>query len=124
MNNECLFCKIVKKEESSKILYEDKDVLVMLDAFPDVEGHTLVIPKKHFTDIYEIPKEELDKMFDVGKEIGEKLMTKLNKKSVTFLINYGDDQAIKHIHLHLLPDYLKRVKNKSREEVFEILTKE
>ena len=45
MKDDCLFCKIVRKEIPSKILYEDDDILVMLDAFPDTDGHTLVIPR-------------------------------------------------------------------------------
>ena len=67
MKDDCLFCKIVRKEIPSKILYEDDDILVMLDAFPDTDGHTLVIPKEHFEDIYEIPNEVLIKMISIDK---------------------------------------------------------
>ena len=67
MKDDCLFCKIVRGEVPSLKLYEDEDVLVMLDAYPDTDGHTLVIPKKHYVDIYEVPKEMLQKMIDTGK---------------------------------------------------------
>ena len=63
MNDNCLFCKIARKEVPAKILYEDDDILVMLDAFPDTDGHTLIIPKKHYDDIYEVPNDILIKMF-------------------------------------------------------------
>ena len=59
MKDDCLFCKIVRKEIPSKILYEDDDILIMLDAYPNTDGHTLVIPKKHYEDIYETPEDEL-----------------------------------------------------------------
>ena len=108
MKDDCLFCKIVRKEVPSKILYEDDDILVMLDAFPDTDGHTLVISKKHFEDIYEVPDELLIKMISVGKKFTKELMFKLDKSASTFLINYGDSQAIKHIHLHLLPDFMHK----------------
>lgn len=124
MHKDCLFCKIVKGEVPGKILYEDDSTLVFLDAYPDTDGHTLVIPKKHYEDIYEIPSNELMNLFEVGKKIGKKLTLKLDKSSLTFLINYGDAQAIKHIHLHLLPDFGKRTHNLSNDEVLEIMNKE
>ncbi len=124
MKDDCLFCKIVRKEVPSLILYEDDDILVMLDAYPDVSGHTLVIPKKHYEDIYEVPDEVLLKMFKQGKTQTKRLMDKLDKKASTFLINYGDAQVIKHIHLHLLPNFNHKKNNLSRTEVFDLLNKE
>ena len=96
--NDCLFCKIIKGEIPSKKLYEDDDILVFMDAFPNVEGHTLVIPKKHYSDIFEVDDETLCKMFKIARIESKDLMSKLNKASSTFLFNYGEDQAIKHIH--------------------------
>ena len=121
MNDNCLFCKIVRKEVPAKILYEDDDILVMLDAFPDTDGHTLVISKKHFEDIYEVPDELLIKMISVGKKFTKELMFKLDKSASTFLINYGDSQAIKHIHLHLLPDFMHKTHNLDKDEVYNLL---
>ena len=121
MKDDCLFCKIVRKEVPSKILYEDDDILVILDAFPDTDGHTLIIPKKHFEDIYEISDEILIKMFKKAKELTKDLMFKLDKSALTFLINYGDSQAIKHIHLHLLPDFMHKTHNLDKDEVYNLL---
>lgn len=121
MKDDCLFCKIVKKEVPAHILYEDEDILVFLDAYPNVEGHTLVIPKKHYEDIYEVTDEVLCKMYKVGKDITKNLMNKLDKNALTFLINYGEAQAIKHIHLHLMPEFGKCQMKLSKEEVFDIL---
>ncbi len=124
MKDDCLFCKIINREVPGNILYEDDDCLVFLDAYPDSEGHTLVIPTKHYEDIYEVPEEVLVKMFKVGKKIATKLMTKLDKSALTFLINYGDAQVIKHIHLHLIPNFGKKEHNLSKEEVYKILNEE
>ena len=52
------------------------------------------------------------------------LLSKLNATSMTFTVNYGDAQAVKHFHLHLLPNYSIKDKEKSVDEVYEILTKE
>lgn len=124
MKDNCLFCKIIRKEMDAKIIYEDDDILVMLDAFPDTDGHTLVIPKKHYEDVFEVSDEVLCKMFKVARIETNNLMSKLNKNALTFLFNYGDAQAIKHIHLHLLPDYMHKTHNLNKEEVYDILTKE
>lgn len=124
MKDDCLFCKIIKKEADSKILYEDEDVMVLLDAYPDTDGHTLVIPKKHYEDIYSIDPETLIKLIDVGKKYAKELMEKLDKKSLTFLINYGDDQVIKHLHLHLLPNFNNKEHNFSKEDIYNKLMKE
>ncbi len=124
MKDECLFCKIIRKEIPGRIIYEDESIFVFMDAYPEVDGHTLVIPKKHYEDIYEVPEDVLNNMFKVGKDIANKVINKLDRDSLTFLINYGNDQKVKHIHLHLLPNFSKRKKEKSLDEVYEILTKE
>ncbi len=101
----CIFCKIAKKELESKVIFEDDLVMVIMDNNPIVNGHTLIIPKKHYTDYMELDSEITTHIFSVAKEIGKKLMDKLDAKSVTLLVNYGEDQKVKHFHLHLLPDF-------------------
>lgn len=124
MEKDCLFCKIANKEAESFILYEDDDLMVILDAYPDADGHTLIIPKKHYKDIYEIPDELLLKIFNKAKELTHKLMKNLGKDAVTYVINYGDAQAIKHFHLHLIPNYIKKEHNLSKEDVYKILNED
>ncbi len=124
MKDDCLFCKIANKEIEAKILYEDEYLMVILDAYPDTDGHTLVIPKKHYEDIYSIDPEMFLKIFTTGKEKAQTLMNKLNKNSLTFLINYGDAQAIKHFHLHLLPDFMHKEHKYSKEEIYDKLMKD
>lgn len=121
MKDDCLFCKISRKEIDSLCLYEDDDVMVILDAYPDCDGHTLVIPKKHYESVLEVDGQTLAKMFDAAKKFINPLMTKLDKKSMALLINYGDAQVIKHIHLHLLPNFKKDKPKLSREEVYKIM---
>ena len=118
---DCIFCKIINKEIPSKVIYEDDLVLAMLDISPVNNGHTLLIPKKHYTDIMEAD-DILNYMFKVAKDLTPKLMTKLHAKSLTYLINYGEDQKVKHLHLHLIPDYLSHEKDiKPTEDIYEIL---
>lgn len=124
MKEDCLFCKIARKEVPSKILYEDDELMVILDAYPSTDGHTLVIPKKHYEDVYELTDDIQVKLMATGKKWANVLMQKLNKDALTFLFNYGEAQAIKHVHLHLLPDFMNIKKTLTPDETYEILTKE
>lgn len=117
----CIFCKILKGEIPSKKLYEDDKVIVIMDINPVVDGHVLVIPKKHIEDYIEMDNELLTHIYQVAKDLGPKIMNKLDAKALTLCINYGDSQAIKHFHLHLLPDYTVKEKEKDVEEVYNIL---
>ncbi len=120
---DCLFCKIINKTIESKILYEDELIIIILDAYPDADGHTLIIPKKHYNNFLDLPDDLLLHINKYAKIYGKLLMEKLNKTSLTILNNYGDAQFIKHYHLHLLPNYKEKTTLNS-DEVYSILTKE
>ena len=120
----CIFCKIMNGEIPSKKIYEDDVVFVIMDINPVVDGHVLVIPKVHRTDYTELTKEEVCHIYDVANKLTPMLLEKLNATSMTFTVNYGDAQMVKHFHLHLLPNYNIKDKEKSVDEVYEILTKE
>lgn len=118
---DCIFCKIIKGEIPSKKIYEDDKVIVIMDINPSVDGHVLVIPKKHVQDYLEMDNELLTHIYGVAKLLGPKLMNKLDVKSLSLCINYGDSQVVKHFHLHLLPNYHIKEKERSIEEVYNIL---
>lgn len=67
------FCKIVRGDIPSLKLYEDDKILVILDRFPSSIGHTLVIPKTHAEDIYEMTKEEYGSAMEITSEFAKKL---------------------------------------------------
>ena len=100
---DCIFCKIISKEVPAKILYEDEYSISFLDAFPVAKGHTLVIPKKHFAKIQDMPPDLNQKLFDSV----HKMITKIDAVigSTLVLIHNGKDsgQEIMHVHVHLIP---------------------
>ncbi len=118
---ECIFCKIINNEIPSKKLYEDDKVIAIMDVNPVVDGHVLIIPKKHVTDFTELDDELLHHIHEVAKELSSKLMNKLDSKALTLAVNYGESQVVKHFHLHLLPNYNKKEKTMEIEKVYEIL---
>ena len=117
----CIFCKIVKGEIPSKKIYDDDNNIAFLDINPNVDGHTLIIPKKHYEDFTKLDNESILEMYSLGKKLTSSLMKKLNAKAMTFTMNYGDSQEVKHVHLHLLPDFRIKDKNKTVDEVYEII---
>ena len=119
--NDCIFCKILKGEIPSKKLYEDDKVIVIMDVNPKVDGHSLIIPKEHVVDFMEVSDELLTHIYKVAREMSNKLMTKLDANAITLGINYGDSQMVKHLHMHLLPNFEIKEASMSVDEVYNIL---
>ena len=59
MNDDCIFCKIIKGEIPSFTLYEDEEIKVFMDVSPASKGHSLYIPKEHFSSISDVPEEKI-----------------------------------------------------------------
>lgn len=120
---DCLFCNIIKGEQASYTLYEDDDLKVIMDAFPNSPGHTLIIPKEHYKDLDDIDIELLTKILKKAKDIKKLLETKLNPESIILVQNNGEAEKIKHFHLHLIPTY-NIVPDKTVEEMYKLITEE
>ena len=103
----CLFCKIANNEIPSYKLYEDDYVLAFLDLSQVSKGHTLVIPKKHYANYLECGEEELCRVNQVAKKIGNDLMKKLNCSGMNILSNINEvaGQSVFHFHIHVIPRY-------------------
>ena len=106
MNDECLFCKIVKGEIPSNTLYEDEEILVFLDIYPIARGHALFIPKKHISDAYELNDENMGFIMKLPK-IVKKLKEVTGATGINIMQSSGEDagQVVFHIHFHLIPRY-------------------
>jgi histidine triad (HIT) family protein len=102
---DCLFCKIIRGEIPSYKIYEDEDVLAFLDIHPAAEGHTLVIPKKHYTDIFEMDSGTIEKIAAVAKIVAQKMKDNLNVSAVNLYHASGTaaEQTVFHAHLHIIP---------------------
>lgn len=105
MEDNCLFCKIIKKEVSADIVYEDDYVIAFKDLYPVAAIHILVIPKIHIESINEINEENakyISNIFLVIKKIAKEL--KINETGYRVISNCGKDggQIINHLHYHLL----------------------
>ncbi|WP_338955528.1 HIT family protein [Spiroplasma endosymbiont of Polydrusus cervinus] len=105
----CLFCDIIAQKTPSKQIYENDLVYAFLDAFPNSDGHTLVIPKKHF-EYYSVTDDEyLAEVAKVGKLITQKMYQALKPAGINYLSNEKSEafQKVFHYHLHIIPKYQK-----------------
>jgi histidine triad (HIT) family protein len=95
----------VRGEIPSFKVYEDDKVLAFADINPISEGHTLLIPKKHAENIWEIPAEYLSAIHVASKKVAEAIRQTLNPNGVAALqLNgRGVNQVVMHYHLHLIP---------------------
>jgi histidine triad (HIT) family protein len=102
---DCIFCKIVKGEIPCFKVYEDDRVLAFLDINPIAEGHTLIIPKKHAENLWEIPGEDLSAIHLASQKIIQAIRETLDPTGVAVLqLNgRGVNQVVMHYHLHLMP---------------------
>ena len=125
---DCIFCKIVYGEIPSYTIYENEAVKAFLDIQPISEGHALIIPKKHYSNLYEMDEEILKKIEKASQEVGKLLKEKLNCQGITRIQNNEYGQEVKHYHMHIIPRYegdgivIKHEKNNTT-EVEDILKK-
>lgn len=100
-----IFCKIINGDIPSYTIFEDEVVKVILDVSPRSNGHSLIIPKKHYQDLFDIDNEMLIHIMDVARNIAKVLEEKLGCSGVTLEQNNGIAQEVKHFHLHVIPKY-------------------
>ncbi|ADC31258.1 histidine triad (HIT) hydrolase-like protein [Mycoplasmoides gallisepticum str. F] len=104
----CVFCKIINNEIQAHVVAQNHLAIAFLDAFPVSNGHTLVIPKKHYQDFSHTPKEEMHAVTDLAQEVVKLLdRSDLNVHGYNYLSNQASiaGQEVFHFHLHIIPKY-------------------
>lgn len=106
-DDSCIFCRIVHKQAPASIIYENKTVLSFLDIRPLNIGHTLVIPKSHYIDIFDIPEKELAKIYKISKQISIAVKKATNADGISLIQQNGKaaGQDIFHLHVHVIPRF-------------------
>lgn len=101
----CIFCKIAKKELESNIVYESESIIAFLDIDPISEGHILIMPKEHYLDIEELPKNILNEILELSQRMVKALKELYNPNGYSIMQNGGEFNDIGHFHLHIFPRY-------------------
>jgi histidine triad (HIT) family protein len=102
---DCIFCKIVRGEAPSWKVYENAHVYAFLDIHPISEYHTLVIPKAHSENIFDVPEKDVLEVMAAVREIARLYKTKLGIQNVQIINSSGREaqQDVFHIHFHIVP---------------------
>ncbi|MCX6717008.1 MAG: HIT domain-containing protein [Candidatus Taylorbacteria bacterium] len=95
----CIFCKIIKKEVPANVIFEDENFLALLDIRPISPGHTLVIPKKHYRWVWDVPN--VGEYFEVAKKIALAQKKAFNVEQIQAKV-VGEE--VPHAHIWLIPD--------------------
>lgn len=105
--SECIFCKIIDGSIPSAKIYEDEHVFAFMDIMPLTKGHTLVIPKNHKENVYDLSEEEASNLFKVVPKIATALKESFGPVGMNLLNNNGAPagQSVFHFHLHFIPRY-------------------
>ena len=106
-DDNCIFCKIAAGEIPSQTIYEDDDFRAILDLGPATKGHTLILPKEHAANLFELSDETAAKLTPLAKKLGKQLVEKLGADGLNVIQNNGEvaGQTVMHYHLHLIPRY-------------------
>ncbi|SRR3989344_2186624 len=110
---DCIFCKIVKGEIPCYKTYEDDDFLGFLDIRPLTKGNSLIIPKKHFRWVYDVP--HFGTYFEVAKKVGVSTQKAFGADWICFL-TLGLE--VPHAHIRVIPRY----KNDLHAEIIDLKT--
>lgn len=103
----CIFCKLANGEIPTTTLYEDDDFRVILDMGPAAKGHSLILPKSHAANIYEIDEALAGKAMVLAKRMASRMVPALKADGINIVQNNGEvaGQTVFHFHMHLIPRY-------------------
>ena len=103
----CIFCKIIKGELSAEKVYEDKETFAFLDIRPNNVGHTLVVPKEHYENIYSTPDNVLCAVIKTVKRIAVAVKKGTGADGINIVSNNERPagQIIFHTHFHVVPRF-------------------
>jgi len=102
---DCIFCKIIRGEAPSHKVYEDEGAMAFLDAFPLAEGHTLIVPKKHYERIEDVPEEDAVPLYKAIHRLVQPVCASVGATDCNIGFNDGPSagQVVPHVHGHIIP---------------------
>ena len=103
----CIFCDIIDHKIPSSVVYEDDQILAILDISQVTRGHTIVMPKTHTPNVLEADDETVRTVFSAAAKVAALLKKKTGAAGVNLLNNCGEaaGQTVNHLHVHVIPRY-------------------
>ena len=105
--DDCIFCKLANGDIPTNTVYEDDSFRAILDMGPATKGHTLIIPKDHSDNLFDLPDETAEKALKLAKRLGQGIVEKLGADGLNIVQNNGETagQTVMHFHIHIIPRY-------------------
>lgn len=105
--DDCLFCKIIRRELPAQVVYEDAQTMAFLDVMPRAKGHTVVVSKHHSEGLLDLPESEVAPLFLAVRRIADRIAEALRTDGLTIGVNQGivSGQTIPHLHVHIMPRF-------------------
>jgi len=103
--NDCIFCKVIAKQVPGHFILEEPGYVAFLDIFGSVDGHTMVVPRKHGFTIWDYDKEELGELMEGVKTVAKKIKAVYKTDSISIGINHEEEKGVPHLHIHLIPRF-------------------
>ena len=109
MSTVCPFCSIASGKAAASIVYQNENVLAFMDLNPAEIGHTLIVPRKHYENIYEIPEKLLAEIAAAVKQISVATKKAFDADGIKVIQLNGKaaGQVVMHIHVHVIPAFYK-----------------
>jgi len=104
-NMKCIFCEIINGTLPKRLIYEDEHTLAFLDIADDVDGHTIVVPRKHISNILDCDGETLTHLMQIVQLISKHYVNCCGYQGVNLLNESGAEaqQSVPHLHIHIIP---------------------
>ena len=106
-SSDCLFCGIIAGDVPAEIVDSDEHTVAFLDINPATRGHSLVVPRRHSTDLMDVPEDDLVRTMSAGRRLAARITKALNPDGFNVLnaCRPAAWQTIFHYHLHVIPRY-------------------
>jgi len=99
----CVFCEIVAGERPAHVVLDEDEVFAFLDVRPLFPGHTLLVPKKHYETLLDLPQDLIPPLFDAAQRLAGVMETELGAAGSFVAVNNRVSQSVPHMHVHIVP---------------------
>jgi histidine triad (HIT) family protein len=103
MSSSCIFCKVVRREQSANIVFEDDVSIAFLDHRPLFPGHCLLVPKTHFETLADLPTELIGPIFQNVQLLARAVEVAVDAEGSFVAMNNRVSQSVPHLHVHIVP---------------------
>jgi histidine triad (HIT) family protein len=107
MSRHCIFCSIISGDLPCIEVFQDKDFIAIMDKYPISRGHTLVLPKKHYVTLLQMPSTEVGRLYSLASVIAKAVVSATGADGFNMGQNNGTsaNQIVPHVHVHLVPRF-------------------